>query len=77
VPDQQGRGFFVVKVDKITPGNPMVQPGLIGTMTRELQGATEDDYARQFLAAIRTTLKVRRNDSAIAALKQRLLSSGG
>jgi len=54
-----------------------VQPGLIGTMTRELQGATEDDYARQFLAAIRTTLKVRRNDSAIAALKQRLLSSGG
>jgi peptidyl-prolyl cis-trans isomerase D len=77
VPDQQGRGFYVVKVDKITPGNPMVQPGLIGTMTRELQGATEDDYARQFLAAIRTTLKVRRNDSAIAALKQRLLSSGG
>ena len=77
VPDQQGRGFFVVKVDKITPGNPVVHPGLIGTMTRELQGATEDDYARQFLAAIRTTLKVRRNDSAIAALKQRLLSSGG
>lgn len=76
VPDQQGRGFFVVKVTKITPGNPLVEPGLIGTMTRELQGAAEDDYARQFLAAIRSTLKVRRNESAIAALKQRLLSSG-
>jgi len=77
VPDQQGRGFYVVKVEKITPGNPLLQPGLIGNMTRELQGAAEDDYARQFLSAIRTTLKVKRNDSAIAALKQRLLSSGG
>ena len=77
VADEQGRGFFVVKVDKITPGNAVMQPSLIADMTRELQGATEDDYARQFLAAIRTELKVRRNDSAIAALKHRLVTSGG
>ena len=36
-PDPQGRGFFVVKVDKITPGNALLQPTLIGQMQSELQ----------------------------------------
>lgn len=76
VADPQGRGFFVVKVDSITPGNPLLQTGLIAGMTRELQSAAQDDYAQEFLAAMRTTLKVRRNDTAIAALKHRLASSG-
>lgn len=77
VPDPQGRGFFVVKVDKITPGNALMQPTLIGTMTHELARAAEDDYARQFIAAVRADLKVKRNDSAISTMKQRLATSGG
>ena len=76
VPDPQGRGFFVVKVDKITPGDPVMAPGLIGNMARELQQAAEDDYARQFIAAIRAELKVKLNQDAIAALKHRLVTSG-
>jgi peptidyl-prolyl cis-trans isomerase D len=77
VPDAQSRGFFVVKVDKIVPGNALSQPGIIGSMAHELQQAMEDDYARQFLAAIRAELKVKRNDSAIAEMKRRLATSGG
>ena len=36
-PDPQGRGFFVVKVDKIMPGNALLQPNLISQMQNELQ----------------------------------------
>jgi peptidyl-prolyl cis-trans isomerase D len=77
IPDPQGRGFFIVKLDKAEPGNAMLQPGLIGQMQNELQGAFSDDYAREFTAAIRQQLKVRRNESAIQGLKTRMVSSGG
>ena len=69
-------GFFIVKVDKITPGHALAQPGLIGAMAHELQRSAQDDYAAQFVAAIEAQLKVKKNDSAIAAMKQRFLTSG-
>jgi len=76
VPDPQGRGFFVVKVNKVVPGNALSQPGLVGVMAHELQRSTQDDYAAQFVAAIEAQLKVRKNDGAIAAMKQRFATSG-
>ena len=76
-PDPQGRGFFIVKVDKITPGNAMAQPALIGQMQNELQQGVSEDYARQFLAAMRKQLGVKRNDSAIQSMKSRLATSAG
>ena len=76
-PDPQGRGFFIVKVDKITPGNAMAQPALIGQMQNELQQGVSEDYARQFLAAMRKQLGVKRNDSAIQSMKSRLAASAG
>ena len=72
----QARGFYVVKVNKVVPGNAMLQPALIARMQTELQQSTADDYARQFLAAARADVKVKRNDSAIQALKTRLATSG-
>lgn len=76
VADPQGRGFFVVKVDKIVPGNALLQPGLISRMQNELQEPVAQDYAQQFLAAVRQEMKIKRNDSAIAAMKARLASGG-
>jgi peptidyl-prolyl cis-trans isomerase D len=77
MPDPQGRGFFIVKVKKITPGNAMLQPALIGQMQNELQQGISEDYAREFLAAMREAIGVKRNDSAIQAMKTRMASSGG
>jgi peptidyl-prolyl cis-trans isomerase D len=77
VADPQGRGFFVVKVDKIVPGNALLQPGLIGQMQNELGQATSQDYAQQFLAAIRAEMKAKRNEDAIRADKKRLTSTAG
>ena len=72
-----GGGFVVVKVTKITPGNAMIAPALIGQVEGELSQATSQDYAQQFMADIKRELKVKRNDSAINAFKQRLLNGGG
>jgi peptidyl-prolyl cis-trans isomerase D len=77
VADPQGRGFYVVKVGKIVPGNALLQPSLIGQMQRELQQSVSEDYARQFLAAIRADMKVNRNDSAIQTIKTRMATQGG
>jgi peptidyl-prolyl cis-trans isomerase D len=75
--DPQGRGFFIVKVNKIIPGNALMQPALIGQMQSELQQGVSEDYAREFLAAMRKDLRAKRNDSAIQAMKSRMASSGG
>jgi peptidyl-prolyl cis-trans isomerase D len=76
-PNPQGGGFFVVKTDKITPGNAMSSPGLIGQVQGELNRASAGDYADEFLADLKREMKVKRNESAIQAFKARLVSSGG
>jgi peptidyl-prolyl cis-trans isomerase D len=70
-------GFFVVKVDKITPGNALLAPGLINSMQRELGGASSQDYAEQFVSDLKREMKAKKNDSAIEAFRARLLSNGG
>jgi peptidyl-prolyl cis-trans isomerase D len=77
VADDEGRGYFVVKVNKIVPGNAMLSPVLIGQMQQEMQRAAAQDYAQQFVAAIRADMKVKRNERAIQAVKQRITSAGG
>ena len=74
VPDAGGAGFFVVKVNKITPGNAMLQPGLIAQMQGELRSAVSQDYVQQFLAAMRREMGAKRNEEAIRAFRTRLLS---
>jgi peptidyl-prolyl cis-trans isomerase D len=72
----QAKAFFVVKVNKVVPGNAMFQPGLIGQMQNELGRAMGEDYGREFLTAMQADIKVRRNESAIQTMKTRLASSG-
>lgn len=73
----QAGGYFVVKVNKITPGNAMIAPTLIGQVSGDLARSTQQDYAEQFVADMKRTLKVKRNDSAIQAFRTRLISNGG
>jgi peptidyl-prolyl cis-trans isomerase D len=69
-------GFFVVKVGKITPGNAVVAPNLITQVQGELNQATSQDYAEEFVAAIKRQVKIKRNESAIEAFRARLATSG-
>jgi peptidyl-prolyl cis-trans isomerase D len=76
IADPQGRGFFIVKVTKIVPGNALLDPGLIGRMQSELKDPVSEDYARQFLTAMREQMNVKRNDAEIRALKARMIAGG-
>jgi len=67
----------VVKTNKITPGNALIQPGLIVRMQTELQDALSQDYAQEFVSAVRAEMKAKRNEDAIRAEKARITSSGG
>jgi peptidyl-prolyl cis-trans isomerase D len=75
-PNPRGGGFFVVKTNKITPGNALMSPGLITQVQGELSQATAQDYATQFVADIKRSMKMKRNEGAIAAYRTRLLTSG-
>lgn len=75
-PVAQG-GFVVVKVNKMTPGNALVAPGLIAQVQGELNQASSQDYAQQFISDVRRNMNAKRNENAIQAFKTRLVSSGG
>ncbi|WP_309660776.1 peptidyl-prolyl cis-trans isomerase [Sphingomonas sp.] len=75
VADPQQRGFSIVKVNRIIPGNAMTQPVLIASVQSEFQQAISEEYAREFQAAMRETVGVRRNESAITASKKRISGS--
>ena len=72
--DPDGRGFYIVKTAKLTPGNALNQPRLIGQVRQEFEQPLAQEYAQQFLASVRKALNVRRNEEAIAATKKRLLT---
>ena len=77
VPDTQRRGYFVVKVNKVEQANALAAIPFVGRMRAEIQQQNADDYARQFVGAMRDDLKVRRNEKAIQGMKQRFASQGG
>ena len=72
--DREGRGYFVVKVDEIIPGNALNQPRLISEVQQEFAEPIAQEYAEQFIAAARNRVGVRRNEDAIAAARNRITS---
>jgi len=69
-----GQGFYIIRVTKIVPGNALSQPGLINRMQGEFSRYAGDEYGQEFLGAIQASLKVKRDDKAIAEARGRLLS---
>lgn len=75
--DAAQQGFFVVKLDKITPGNALSQPTIISTMQNQMQQSLSQEYGLQFLNAARAAAGAKRNEKAIAATKARIVSGSG
>ena len=75
VADPKGRGYFVVRANSITPGNAATQPALIGQVQASFRDSVGQELARQFVAAVRADVGVKRNEKAIAAAKARLSGS--
>jgi len=72
----ENEGFYVVKVDRITPGNALHQPALIGQTQSQMGQALSREYGLQFLAAARRAVGVERNEKAIADTKRRITGGG-
>lgn len=72
IADPQGRGFIIVKVTKIVPGNASLQPSLISRTQSEFQQAASAEYAEQLTRAIEADVGVERDESAISAAKRRI-----
>ena len=73
----QGEGFYVVKVNRIIPGNALTQPTLITQTQQQMQNALSQEYGAQFQNAMRQAVGVQRNDKAVAAAKARITGNGG
>ncbi len=76
VADPRGRGFLIIKTDKITPGNSMNSPLLIAQTQAEFQQTASNELGEQMLAAMKSEQKIKRNEEAIAASKQRITGAG-
>jgi peptidyl-prolyl cis-trans isomerase D len=74
--DPEGRGYFVVKVGKVIPGNALNQPRLITQVQSQFSEPLATEYAQQFLSAAKQDVGVERNESAIQAAKQRITGDG-
>jgi len=74
VADPATGNFAVVKLNRIVPGNASLNPGLIAQVQRDFQQSTLVEYARQFMAAVRKSVGVKRHEEAIAEAKKRILA---
>ncbi|MEA3004470.1 MAG: peptidyl-prolyl cis-trans isomerase [Sphingomonadales bacterium] len=71
----EARGWFIVYLDKVVPGDASKDPGLIQAVRSQFGQIISDEYAQQFSAAVRSQVKVKRNDKALAKLKSELMAN--
>ena len=72
IPVPQNAGWFVVYLDKITPGDPRSAQPLIAPTQQQLTRVIGDEYVQQFATAVRAKVGVTRNAAAMAAFKKSL-----
>jgi peptidyl-prolyl cis-trans isomerase D len=72
-----GRGWFIVYLEKVVPGNAAKEPQLMDSVRGQFAQIVGDEYARQFTRAMRKGLDVRRNEEAIRKLRGELTGSSG
>ena len=76
VAGRDGEGFYVVKLNTITPGNALSQPGLVAQTQSQMQETLSQEYGMQFMNAMRQIVGVSRNEKAIAETKARITGGG-
>ncbi len=76
VADPEGRGFIIVKVTKIIPGDVTLQPGMVAQLQTEFRQPLQSEYAEQFTRAIGKDVGVKRNDKSIEEARKRIVGGG-
>ncbi|MGK6323610.1 peptidyl-prolyl cis-trans isomerase [Sphingomonas sp. DT-51] len=76
VPSPDGKGWLVLKLDQVVPGDASKQPPLIQATRADLGRAIGPEYAQQFANAVAKLQGAKRHDDAIAQLKKDLVGGG-
>ena len=71
-----GRGWFVVYLDRIVPGDARKEPGLAQAVRTQFGQIIGEEYAAQFTNAVRATLEIESNDEAVRTLRSEMLGPG-
>ena len=74
VPAENGAGWFVVRLNAVTPADPAELAPLIAQSKGELTQSMGEEYVQQLARAAGDGFGVARDPAAVAALKQQLLS---
>ena len=72
----QGAGWFVVHLEQTVAGNAASAPQLVQATRSQFQRIVGEEYAAQFSQAVERSLDVKRDEDAIRAAKQAMLSGG-
>lgn len=72
LPAPGDRGWFVVSLKDIVPGGLAANDPIVAVAQRELGSLVGREYSQQLTRAIRNELGVKREESAIAALRKQL-----
>ncbi len=70
------QGWLIVILDDIIEGDASDRPDLVESASEQFNRFLGQEYAFQFIAAMKADVGVERNDSAIKALKDRLSGRG-
>ena len=68
------KGYLIVWLEKLTPGNAASRPDLVSSTQAELSRVVGNEYVQQMLEAMKADLGVTKNAGAIAALRKSLIS---
>jgi peptidyl-prolyl cis-trans isomerase D len=77
LPAPNGQGWFVVHLNSVTPGDASNVPQLVAATAGQFREVVGGEYAEQFTRAIQAQMKVKRDEDALAKLKQSLQGNGG
>lgn len=77
VPAPNGAGWFVVRLERILPGDAAQLPSIVAATRSELSQNIGEEFAREFANAARVEVRVSRNPAAIAQLDQQLRGGPG
>jgi peptidyl-prolyl cis-trans isomerase D len=68
------KGYLIVWLERLTPGNAAARPDLVSATQAELSRVVGNEYVQQMLEAMKADLAVTKNAAAIAALRKSLIS---
>lgn len=65
-------GWFIVRLDSIKKGDIAEAPGIVEATRAEFNSVIAQEYVEQFARAVESTVKITRNEAAIAKLRKDL-----